>query len=101
MLYRAVNQLISLTVTLTMFSMWMAECRPGMAQTANTGVITGVAKDIAGAVVAGATVTVTNKATGVSRMTTTGDAGAYELTQIVPGEYRLEVNQKGFVKFIQ
>src|SRR6266404_4539622 len=101
MRYRAVNQLISLTVTLTMFSMWMAECRPGMAQTANTGVITGVAKDSAGAVVAGATVTVTNKATGVSRITTTGDAGAYELTQIVPGEYRLEVNQKGFVKFIQ
>jgi len=72
-----------------------------LAQTANTGVITGVVKDQAGAVIAGAEVKAINKATGVSRETTTNERGAYELTQLVPGEYRLEVNRSGFTPYIR
>lgn len=75
---------------------------PGVvaAQTANTGVITGVAKDQSGAVVAGATVKAINKGTGAERRTTTSDSGAYELNQMVPAEYRVEVEAKGFARFV-
>lgn len=75
---------------------------PGVvaAQTANTGVITGVVKDQSGAVVPGATVRAINKGTGAERRTTTSDSGAYELTQMVPAEYRVEVEAKGFAKFV-
>src|SRR5687768_18534294 len=61
------------------------------AQTANTGVITGVVKDETGAVVQNATVKAVNKGTNVERRTTTSDEGAYELAQLVPGEYRVEI----------
>ena len=74
---------------------------PARSQTANTGIITGVVKDQTGAVVAGATIIATNKATGVPRTTTSGDSGTYELTHLVPGEYRLEVDHEGFARLLQ
>src|SRR5262249_1953726 len=69
-------------------------------QTANTGVITGVVRDQTGAVVSDATGRAINKATGVKRETTTGSSGAFELGQLVPGDYRLEVEAKGFGRFV-
>lgn len=72
-----------------------------LGQTSNTGAITGVVKDQSGAVVAGATVRATNVATGVSRTTTTSDAGVYELAALTPAEYRVEVEAQGFAKYIQ
>lgn len=71
------------------------------AQTASTGVITGSVRDQSGAVVAGATVTATNKGTGVLRRTTTSESGTYELAQLVPGEYTLEVSAGGFARYVQ
>src|SRR5687767_11953354 len=71
------------------------------AQTANTGVITGVVKDETGAVVQNATVKAVNKGTNVERRTTTSDEGAYELAQLVPGEYRVEIEASGFAKYVQ
>src|ERR1044072_2423487 len=59
-----------------------------LAQTSNSGVITGVVKDQAGAVVAGATVKAINKGTNLERKTTTSDSGVYEIPQLTPGEYR-------------
>ena len=72
-----------------------------LAQTSNTGAITGVVKDQSGAVVAGATVKAVNKATGNERKTTTSDSGAYELSALVPGDYRIEVEAKGFARYAQ
>ncbi|HXG64741.1 MAG TPA: carboxypeptidase-like regulatory domain-containing protein, partial [Blastocatellia bacterium] len=72
-----------------------------LAQTANTGSITGVVKDQSGAVVSGATVRATNIATGVARTTTTSDSGVYELSALVPADYRVEVEASGFAKFVQ
>ena len=85
----------------TIFLLWNVMSVSVLAQTANTGVITGVVKDQAGAVIAGAAVKVTNKATGISRETTTNNTGSYELTQLIPGEYRLEVDRSGFSTFVQ
>ena len=73
---------------------------PAMAQTSSTGVITGVVKDQSGAIVPGATVKAINKGTSVERKTTASDSGSYELTQMVPGDYRVEAEAKGFAKFV-
>jgi len=98
---RKIDWIISTISTLVTLLMCLVLNASTLAQTANTGVITGVVKDQAGAVIAGAEVKAINKATGVSRETTTNERGAYELTQLVPGEYRLEVNRSGFTPYIR
>jgi outer membrane receptor protein involved in Fe transport len=65
------------------------------AQTIDTSVL-GVVTDPSGAVIAGASVTVTNNATGVKRPSTTGADGQYEIRYLVPGEYTVEVTATGF-----
>jgi hypothetical protein len=62
-----------------------------------TGAIQGVVHDPAGAVVAGATVTVTNTETGISRTTTTNDQGFYRVTNLTPGQrHSVTVAAPGF-----
>ncbi len=73
---------------------------PALAQTANSGSITGVVKDQSGAVVSGATVRAINKGTSIERRTTTSDSGVYELNQMVPGDYRVEAEATGFGKYV-
>jgi len=91
---------ITMVITMTVFVTSLVLPCFALAQTANTGVITGVVKDAKGEVVGGATVKAINKGTGVTRSTTTGDSGSYELTQLVPGDYRLEATGQGFATFI-
>ncbi len=71
------------------------------AQTSSTGTLTGVVKDEKGAVVPNATVTVTNIGTNSSRTVQTSGEGVYEIPQLVPGTYRLEVDASNFAKFTQ
>jgi hypothetical protein len=71
------------------------------AQTANSGTITGVVKDEQGAVVPGATVKVTNIGTNSERTTVTSGDGVYEISQLVPGVYKLEVEASNFAKYEQ
>ena len=58
----------------------------------------GTVTDKSGAVVAGATVTATNHASGVSRSATTGDSGFYRITGLAPGGYTVVVEAQGFKK---
>jgi hypothetical protein len=58
----------------------------------------GTVTDKSGAVVAGANVTVTNQATGVSRNTVTGESGFYRITGLPPGTYTVAVDAGGFKK---
>jgi Carboxypeptidase regulatory-like domain len=60
------------------------------------GSVTGVITDSTGAVVAGATVTVTNVATGAVRTVTTDGAGVYDVEGLPPQEYKVSVEAKGF-----
>ncbi len=60
--------------------------------------IQGTVTDKTGAVVPGATVTVTNQATGVSRSSVTGDAGFYKVTGLTPGKYSVTVEASTFKK---
>jgi len=41
-----------------------------------------------------------HKGTGLKRETTASSSGTYEITQLVPGDYRLEVEAKGFGRFV-
>ena len=69
-------------------------------QTANTGTITGVVKDEQAAVVPGATVKVVNIGTNAERTVQTSGDGTYEIPQLVPGMYRLEVESPNFAKYV-
>src|SRR6185369_8753797 len=72
-----------------------------MAQTANTGTVTGVVNDEKGGFVPGASVKIVNIGTNATRTATTSSDGVYEITQLVPGNYRLEVEAQGFSKYVQ
>jgi len=60
------------------------------------GAISGVVQDARGAVIAGATVTISNAATGLERTLQTNDAGQFNVPVLPPGEYAVRVGQSGF-----
>src|SRR5512146_1896490 len=62
----------------------------------NTGTVVGVVTDPSGAVIPGATVTISDAATGVTRTTTTNDKGRYVLSTVTPGTYSISVVKQGF-----
>jgi hypothetical protein len=62
----------------------------------STGQILGTVVDTTGAVVPGATVTVTNTATNVSQSVITTGAGGYFVPQLIPGPYSIKVEASGF-----
>ncbi len=68
-------------------------------QTGTSG-ISGTVTDPQGKAVPGAKVTITNVATNAKRTMQTTDAGGYVFDLISPGDYRLEVEAKGFNKAI-
>src|SRR5262245_36130687 len=79
----------SLAVTLALLL-----CRPAFAQ--SLGTITGEVKDSTGAVVPGASVTVTNKATNATRTTTSNEVGLYDFPALQPGPYTVKTELDGF-----
>ena len=68
----------------------------GLAQQAGTATLRGRVLDQNGAVIPGATVTATQKATGAKRETMTNDEGNFVLSNLAPGEYDLKIQAKGF-----
>src|SRR5262245_39324845 len=71
-----------------------------LAQT-TTGSIVGTVSDPSGAVVAGATVTVTNEGTGIVAIKTTTDAaGNYVATTLPVGRYSVAVEAPGFKRSV-
>jgi hypothetical protein len=67
----------------------------------STSRITGRIVDSKQASIAGANVTITNEATGVSQTQTTTDAGVYAFEALPVGNYTLTVEQNGFKKFVK
>jgi hypothetical protein len=63
---------------------------------AQTGAIQGTVTDKTGAVVAGATITVVNQATGASRTATSSASGAYSIPNLAVSNYSISVEKSGF-----
>ena len=64
--------------------------------TISTGSVQGTVSDPSGAVVKGATVTITNKATGAIVHVTTDSGGIYTSGALTPGDYTVRIEAKGF-----
>src|SRR5882672_1320822 len=67
-----------------------------LGQVTASGALSGTVSDQKGAIIPGATVTVTNKATGATRTTTTGDSGEYKIDFLPAGRYDIKVSATGF-----
>lgn len=78
-----------------LFGMIFLVFQPAHAQVAN-GTISGTVKDSSGAVVAGATVTATNRERGIVRTMQTGPDGYYKFTAVPVGLYDVKADMTGF-----
>lgn len=65
------------------------------------GTITGTVTDPTGAAIAGAQVTISNSATGVSHTTTTNSTGSYQVGELEVGKYNVAVKSPGFKAYEQ
>lgn len=84
----------SILIMLASVAIFCGLATAGKAQT--SGEITGLVTDPSGAAVAGATVKVTNKATGATRRAITNSEGLYAFPALLPGLYELKVEAAGF-----
>src|SRR5215471_17906546 len=84
----------AITILLTLLFALTASAQQG------TSTVRGVVTDPQGNVVSGATVTLISGATNTSRTATTNESGAYSFDFVQVGDYRLEVEAKGFKKAI-
>ena len=73
----------------------LAFCLSLTAQT-TTGRILGSVRDVSGAPLAGATVTVTDTQRDTTRTVLTDDSGAYAVSNLVPGTYSVRAEAPGF-----
>jgi Carboxypeptidase regulatory-like domain/TonB dependent receptor len=65
-------------------------------QQAANSTLTGVITDPLGALVPGAVITATHKATGVQREAISNDSGLYVFSNIAPGDYEIKIEARGF-----
>jgi hypothetical protein len=72
----------------------------GMSAQTFRGTILGTVTDNSGAVIAGATVTARNGATGLQRTTQTSADGSYSIPELPLGTYSITVTQSGFQTFV-
>lgn len=73
---------------------------PAFAQTFKSTVV-GQVTDSTGAVVPGATVTITEQGTGRTQTATTSDDGSYTIPQLPPGRYDLRIEAASFKPVVQ
>lgn len=67
-----------------------------LAQTPSTGMIAGTVTDQSGAVVPGATIAITDRATGGTRTVDSDAAGNYNARLLSPGTYSVKIEKAGF-----
>src|SRR5208283_3955420 len=69
-------------------------------QVAGTGTILGAVADQSGAVIVGAEVRITDKATATYQVQPTNQVGRFTFSDVKPGTYDVEVTMKGFRKLV-
>lgn len=72
-----------------------------LGQATATGTISGTVADPSQAVIEGASVTVTNVATGVSRTATTNQNGEYRFDFMTAGRYTVKISKQGFAGIVE
>jgi hypothetical protein len=82
-------------MTRTLLALMLAVASPAWAQF-DTASVVGTVRDASGAVISGATVTLTNTATGVSAVKTSNANGLYEFMTVRPGTYVVTGELTGF-----
>ncbi|RPJ84025.1 MAG: carboxypeptidase regulatory-like domain-containing protein [Acidobacteria bacterium] len=87
------------TLALAMLIVSMTPAAAGAQAT--TGEITGRVLDNTGLVLPGATITLENPATGLTRTTTTNGTGDYSFVLLPPGIYTVTVEMAGFQRMIR
>jgi hypothetical protein len=70
-------------------------------QTNTTGDVAGIVADPSGAIVPGATLSLTSLATGATRSTISSTSGEYRFSQLPPGRYTIGVTASGFERVKQ
>lgn len=65
------------------------------------GTISGLVVDPSGAIIAGADIVIANEATGIQYSAKTNTDGVYLVTNLPPGNYRLQVSKIGFKTLIK
>ena len=88
-----------LRVASALLALWVC-ATPAAAQTAQVGQVAGEVKDASGAILPGATVTLTSEERGFSRMTTTDAQGRYLFPVVPLGRYSVEVSLAGFERVL-
>ncbi len=86
----------TLIAVASVFLLMLFTQRLAEAQGSTSGSIAGTVTDPSGAVIPGATVTVTNLATNTSQTLTTRDDGGYTATNLAPALYEVRVTKAGF-----
>ena len=71
------------------------------AQATQVAQIAGSVQDLTGAAIPGAQLAITNTDTGIVRTATSGPDGAYIITNLPPGSYRLQASKQGFAGYVQ
>src|SRR3712207_4416118 len=88
------------SVVMSLFLLLMLPLAVSAQVTSSTSSVTGVVTDPNGAVIAGATVTLTDTKTSKTVSTTTDEQGVYRFAQVQPGEgYAINVTAGGFQTF--
>src|SRR6185503_15149859 len=75
---------------------WLSVCASSLSAQSYTGTIAGAVTDSSGAVIPGASVTITNQQTDRRETLVTGHDGRYSSLPLPPGEYRVDVSLQGF-----
>src|SRR5438067_8287875 len=90
-------KLVFAALTLLVAAFVFLSAIPVVAQaTISTGSIQGTITDPQGAVLSGAKVIVTNRGTGQKTEFTTSGTGAFATGALIPGDYTVRVESKGF-----
>src|SRR2546421_1283067 len=94
---RRLSQMARRTTTLLLqLALFLLPSITAPGQSPTTGRVAGNVTDQNGAVVVGAEVTVSSKATGYQRIVTTNQSGTYSVSLLPPGFYQIRVTATGF-----
>jgi hypothetical protein len=100
-LQASTDLLVKMAFHLALIILVLCTARTSFAQATNSGDIRGTVKDATDAVIPGATVTVVNVNTGVTKTLVTNGAGLYDTSSIVDGVYTVTFSREGFKQLVR